>query len=94
MKKFISGAATAVKSGFNKVCEKAQGAALAVGGAIMVGLGSVQPAKAELPAAIGTELASVQADGLALADLVWPVVIALFGAVLLIKLFKRFGSKI
>ncbi|GAA3552144.1 major coat protein [Zobellella aerophila] len=51
-------------------------------------------ANAALPAAISTELATVQADGLAMADLVWPVVIALFGALVLFKLFKRFGSKI
>jgi hypothetical protein len=51
-------------------------------------------AHAALPAAIGTELAAVQADGLALVDLVWPVVITLFGAALLIKLFKRFAVKI
>lgn len=51
-------------------------------------------ASADLPAAISTELATIQADGLALADLVWPVVIALVGAVVLMKLFKRFASKI
>lgn len=51
-------------------------------------------ASAALPAAIATELTSVQTDGLALADLVWPVVITLFGAILLMKLFKRFASKV
>ncbi len=51
-------------------------------------------ANAALPAAIGTQLTQVQTDGLALADLVWPVVITLFGALVLFKLFKRFGSQI
>lgn len=51
-------------------------------------------AHAALPAAISTELDAVKTDGLAMADLVWPVVIALFGALVLFKLFKRFGSKI
>lgn len=51
-------------------------------------------AMAALPAAIGTELTTIQTDGLALADLVWPVVIALVGAVVMFKLFKRFASKI
>lgn len=51
-------------------------------------------ASADLPAAISTELATIQSDGLALADLVWPVVIALVGATVLMKLFKRFAAKI
>lgn len=57
-------------------------------------MAAVGSAYAALPAAIDTELASVQTDGLALADKVWPVVITLFGAALLIKLFKRFAAKI
>lgn len=51
-------------------------------------------AHAALPLAISTELAVVQTDALALADLIWPVVIAIFGAIVMFKLFKRFGSKI
>lgn len=51
-------------------------------------------AHAELPSVIGTEFTKVQADGLALADLVWPVLMAIFGALLLMKLGKRFGNKI
>lgn len=58
---------------------------------MLVGL---QTAHAELPAAISTQLTSIQADGLELANLVWPVVITLFGALVLFKLFKRFGNKI
>lgn len=58
---------------------------------LMAGLSA---AHAELPAVIGTEFTKVQADGLALADLVWPVLMAIFGALLLMKLGKRFGNKI
>lgn len=57
-------------------------------------LTAVSAANAALPAVIGTTLTTVQADALDLADLIWPVVGAIFGAMLLIKLFKRFGSKI
>lgn len=67
----------------------------AITGVVVTGLAMVSgTASAALPTAISTELAAVQVDALALADLVWPVVIAIFGAVVLFKLFKRFGSKI
>lgn len=66
---------------------------LAAGGAVVSGM-VAGAANAALPAAIATELGNVQADGLAMADLVWPVVITLFGALVLFKLFKRFGSQI
>lgn len=70
-----------------KLCAKIAGGA----SVLAVGMAS---ASAALPEAIGTEFAKVQADGLALADLVWPILLALFGAVLLMKLAKRFGSKV
>ena len=63
------------------------------GGASVLAAG-IASAHAALPAAIATEFDKVQADGLALADLVWPILLALFGAVLLMKLAKRFGSKV
>lgn len=63
----------------------AVGAVLALAGA---------QAHAALPAIIGTTIDSVETDALALADLVWPVLVGLFGAVLLMKLFKRLSSKI
>lgn len=66
---------------------------LAAGGAAIAGM-IAGSANAALPAAIGTQLALVQQDGLDMADLVWPVVITLFGALILFKLFKRFGSQI
>ena len=64
-----------------------------VGGSAVV-MAGIASAHAALPAALATEFDKVQADGLALADLVWPILLALFGAVLLMKLAKRFGSKI
>ena len=70
---------------------KKYGAKIAVGTSLAVASVS---SFAALPTAIGTSLTAVETDGLALVDLVWPVVISLFGATLLIKLFKRFASKI
>lgn len=67
-------------------------AKIAGGAAVLAA--TIGAAHAELPAVIGTEFAKVQANGLALADLVWPILLALFGAVLLMKLAKRFGSKV
>jgi len=61
-------------------------------GALMAA--SIGAAHAELPEVVGTTLATVKADGLALADLVWPILLALFGVALLMKLTKRFGGKI
>jgi hypothetical protein len=51
-------------------------------------------AHAALPAALDTELTNIQTDALALADKVWPVVIVVTGAAVLLKLFKRFVNKI
>lgn len=65
---------------------------VAVSAAIGGGLSTM--ANAALPTGIDTSLAAVQTDALAMADLVWPVVIALFGSVVLFKLFKRYASKI
>lgn len=62
-------------------------------GSALVAAG-VSSAFAAVPTAVGTTLTSIQADGLELAELVWPVLLTLFGAVLLMKLAKRFGSKI
>lgn len=59
-----------------------------------IGAAMATTANAALPTGIDTSLAAVQTDALAMADLVWPVVIALFGSVVLFKLFKRYASKI
>lgn len=54
----------------------------------------VSSAFAALPAAVGTTLGTIKDDGLALADLVWPVILALLGAAILMKLAKRFSNKV
>ena len=51
-------------------------------------------ANAALPAAVGTSITSMQTDSLALADLVWPPLIALTAVAIVMKMFKRFSSKI
>lgn len=69
---------------------KKYGSKVVAAGALLVGFG----AHAELPAGIATSLTSIQTDGLAMADLVWPIVIVLSGAVILFKLYKRFIGKV
>ncbi|MGZ6005444.1 MAG: major coat protein [Candidatus Saccharimonadales bacterium] len=54
----------------------------------------IEFAQAALPAVVGTTITGIQTDGLALIDLVWPVVGAIIGGFILIKLFKRGASKI
>lgn len=61
---------------------------------VLLVFGFVVQAQAALDAGIATQLTAIQVDGLALATLVWPVVIVLFGSLVMFKLFKRFGSKI
>jgi len=51
-------------------------------------------ANATLPTGIATGLSTIQTDALALFDLAWPVVLAVFGGGILFKLFKRAGNKI
>ena len=53
-----------------------------------------QSAHAALPAVVGTTLTEIQTDALALIDLLWPVILAVMGAFILIKLVKRGGNKI
>jgi hypothetical protein len=63
-------------------------------GLVALGLMTMQQAEAALSAAISGTLTGIQTDGLALVDLVWPVVGAITGAFILFKLFKRGTSKI
>ncbi len=51
-------------------------------------------ANAALPGVVGTTFTGIQTDGLALLDLLWPVVGAITGGFILIKLFRRGSSKI
>lgn len=64
------------------------------GGLVAIGSTLMTAAHAALPTGIDTALATVQSDALSLADIVWPIVIALFGSVVMFKLFKRYASKI
>lgn len=72
-----------------KQARKYAGTALAAS-AMVVGFG----AHAELPAGVATGFTQIQTDGLAMADLAWPVVIALTVAMILFKLYKRFAGKV
>lgn len=49
---------------------------------------------AAVPAAVGTTLTSIQADALSMIDLVWPVVLAVVGGMILIKVAKRVLGKV
>jgi glycopeptide antibiotics resistance protein len=51
-------------------------------------------AMAALPASVATTVTAIQTDGQDIFDLVFPVVGAFVGLVLVIKLFKRFSNKI
>lgn len=75
------------KNALKKGCK----AVVGVAAVTVAGIGS---AVAAIPAIVGTTLTGVQTDGLAMIDLVWPVVVTIFGGILLITLFKRAGSKI
>ncbi|MBI2779419.1 MAG: hypothetical protein HYX62_06525 [Gammaproteobacteria bacterium] len=56
---------------------------------LSVGLTGV--ANAALPAVIDT---SITTDALALIDKGWPLLIAIFGGMLFMRLFKRVGNKV
>ncbi len=47
-----------------------------------------------LPASIDTTLAELQAAGLALGDKIWPYMLAILGAFILLRLGKKFVNKI
>lgn len=66
----------------------------AVAGVAAVAVAGIGSAVAAIPAIVGTTLTGVQTDGLAMIDLVWPVVVTIFGGMLLINIFKRAGSKV
>jgi len=65
-----------------------------ISGLVALAVFSIGSAEAALSTAIGTTLTAIQTDGLALVDLVWPVVGAITGAFILFKLFKRGASKV
>lgn len=59
-----------------------------------VGIGATGVASAAVPAVVGTTIDAIQVDALAVIDLVWPVLITIFGGVLLMKVAKRVMNKI
>lgn len=64
-------------------------------GAVVVGtFATLQAARAELPSAVATSFDAVKADASALNDLVVPIVIAILGMFIVLKLIKRFAGKI
>jgi len=68
--------------------------AVYVSGFVALALLTAESANAALSTAIGTTLTGIQTDGLALVDLIWPVVGGIVGAFIMFKLFKRGASKI
>jgi hypothetical protein len=63
---------------------------LTVGALLSIFAGS---ALADVPAAASTAITAIQTDGLAIADLAWPVLGAILGVSILMKLFKKFMNK-
>lgn len=50
-------------------------------------------ANAALPTVVGTSITAIQTDALSLIDLGWPLLVAVFGGLLFMKLFKKVGNK-
>jgi hypothetical protein len=65
-----------------------------VGAGLALTFGLVGVAAAELPAAATTAITSIQTDGLAVIDAMWPVIAAIVVGFVIIKLFKRGASKV
>jgi hypothetical protein len=65
------------------------GSALVAGGVLATGT-----AAAAVPAAMTTAITDVGTDAMTVINAVIPVVATVFGALILIKLFKRAGNKI
>jgi len=61
---------------------------------VALSAGAVGSAMAELPAAVNTTIAGIKTDGQSLFDGVFPVIGVFVGLVVVVKLFKRFVSKI
>lgn len=49
----------------------------------------IPAAHAELPAAVATTISGIQVDSLAAINLVWPLLLAVVGAFVLMKVVKR-----
>jgi hypothetical protein len=62
--------------------------------ALFVMLGFTEQSYAALDASVSTAFAAIQTDATSLNAIVVPILIAILGMVILIKLYKRFGNKI
>ena len=66
----------------------------AAGIAGVTSLGMTAQSFADLPAVVGTEIATIQADALAAQDLAWPLVMAVLGGFVIFKIVKRAVNKV
>lgn len=57
-------------------------------------LGLLTGANAAIDASVGTALTAIQTDATSLSALVIPIVVAVMGLMITIKLIKKFGNKI
>lgn len=84
-----------VRAAAQSAGEWVKGAALAVvglvGGAVAL---TAQEAHAALPTGVDTALGAVQTDAASLMDIVAPVLIAILGMTIVLKLIKRFANKV
>jgi len=71
-----------------------QKAAVNVAAATALLLSTMVAAHAEIDAAVGTAFTAVKADATSLMTLVTPIVIAILGMFITLKLIKKFGNKI
>jgi len=79
-----------MKNFYGSMKNKAAVAGGLVAGALLL----AENANAAIDASVGTALTAVQADAVSLSALFTPVVIAVLGLFIVMKLIKRFGSKI
>lgn len=61
---------------------------------LVLSIAAAGSAMAEIPASVATTVASISADGKSMFDTVFPVVGVVLGLTVVLKLFKRFISKI
>jgi len=60
---------------------------------VLCGL-TVGEAMAAIDASVGTAFTAIQTDATALMAIVVPIIVAILGMVIVIKLIKRFGNKL
>lgn len=80
-----------MKTTFRLIKTKTGAASVAVGSMLMFGVGS---ANAELSPSIAPGITEVQTDGLAMIDLIWPVLIALTVGFKIMGIFKKGVAKV